>query len=149
MMFFNKRKVKQKNKVRLSDLDSIVIQAGGKHFELFPRNQSVKYRNVISPGDGGMIFPDEYFCEKKATISQEDMNQISSLLSQIISSRLLVEDLDLLPPGATHDAYMRISYSGNTVYYTNTYTTEDGFRVKTEPVAVEFAKLIQLLRQYC
>lgn len=149
-MFFSKRKMKQQRAVRFSDVDSIVMVTEGMHFELLPRDRVVKYRNVISPRDSYSVFPDGYFDEKKATIPQDDINLISAVFDRMFQSRIPENDLSPLPPGATRDAYMSISLKGNTVaYYTNSHTTGGGFQVETEPVAVEFMQLIQLLKQHC
>ncbi|MEE3428440.1 MAG: hypothetical protein VZQ55_05685 [Ruminococcus sp.] len=147
-MFFNKRKVIKQKIVRFSDVDSIVIETEGRHFQLLPKRKVVKYRNVISPRDGGVEFPDGYFCEKEVSIPQETTNLISTVFDQMFSSRIPENQLLPLPPGAICDASMRISFLGNTVYYTNTHTTNDGF-VKKEPVAEEFKEIIKLLNQYC
>lgn len=45
-------------------------------------------------------------------------------------------------PGATRDAYMRFSFLGNMVYYTNTHAIEDEFRVKKDPIAEEFIQIV-------
>lgn len=118
------------------------------HFELIPGEQLVKYRNVISPKDGGRAFPDGYFDEQKVFLPQDTMNLISAAFDRLFSNRTPEEKLDHLPPGAVHDAYMRISISGNTAYYTNTHTAKDGF-LETVPAAEDFIQIAQILKQHC
>ncbi len=153
-MFFLKKKVKQQKKIRFSDVDCIVMGSEGMHFELLPRKQIVKYRNVISPRDGGMRFPDGYFIEKEATIPQDTMNQISAIIDRMFSSQILENELNpfhSVPAGfsSASGAYMQISYLGNTAYYTNKHPTEDGFMIRTEPVAAEYSEVFQLLMKHC
>lgn len=149
-MLFNKRKMKEHRKIRFSDVENIVMETEGMHFELLPIGRVVKYRNVISPQYGNMVFSDGYFDEKKAMIPQDDMKLISATFDRMFQRRTPEKDLLPLPIGAIYDAYMRISLRENMVaYYTNTHTIEAGFRVKIEPVAAEFIQLIQLLKQHC
>ena len=147
-MFFNKKKAKQQRIVRFSDADIIVLEKEGMHFELIPGEQVVKYRNVISPRDGGKAFPGGYFDEQKAFLPQDTMDMISAAFDRLVSDRTPEVKSEPLPPGAVHDAYMRISFSGNSAYYTNTHITKRGF-VETVPAAEDFMQIVQLLKQHC
>ena len=149
-MLFNKRKMKEHRKIRFSDVENIVMETEGMHFELLPIDRVVKYRNVISPQYGNMLFSDGYFDEKKAMIPQDDMKLISATFDRMFQRRTLEKDLLPLPFGVIYDAYMRISLRENMVaYYTNTHTIEGGFRGEIEPVAAEFTQLMQLLKKHC
>ena len=148
-MFFNKKKQKHQRTVRFSDADSIVMESDGKHYELFPRTQTVKYRNVISPRDGHMSFPTGYFDEKVTAVPSASIEMISTAFDQLFLNRESEWSLDPLPSGASRDAYIRVSRSKETFYYTNTHTAEGGSSIKKEPVAAEYIQLIRLLEKHC
>ena len=147
-MLFKKKK--SQRTIRFSDAYSIVMETDGRHFELFPRTRTVKYRNVISPRDGGMSFPIGYFDEKVAIVPKTSMKMISVSFDQLFLNQKPEQSLDMLPPapGAVIDPYMRVSLSDRTVYYTNTHIASGGC-VEIEPTAVEFIQLIQLLNKLC
>ena len=147
-MFFKKGKKRQRT-IRFSDADCIVMETDGMHFELFPHTQTVKYRNVISPRNGGMSFPTGYFDEKVATVPNASKEMISASFDQLFLNQEPEQSLDPLPPGAGRDAYMRVSLSDRTVYYTNTHLASGGFCVEKEPTAVEYIQLIKLLSEFC
>ena len=149
-MFFNIRKRKRQHRiVKFSDVDSIVMKTGEMHFELLLGDHVVKYRNVITPRDGGMSFPDGYFDEYKSHIPNNIMKQISTAADRLFANQTPEDHLDYLPDGATRDAYMRVSSLGKEVYYTNTYAIKDGSEVKLEPVAKEFMQIVRLLKPLC
>ena len=149
-MLLNMRKKKEHKIIRFSNVENIIMETEGMHFEFSPIDRVVKYRNVISPKYGNMVFPDGDFDEKKVTISQDDMKLISATFDRMFQNRTPENDLLPLPIGAKYDAYMRISLRENmVVYYTNTHTIEGGFRVEIEPVAAEFTQLMQLLKKHC
>ena len=149
MLLSRSKSEKQQRIVRFSDVDSIVIQTRGMHFELLPEGNVVKYRNVISPRKAGIRYPDGYLDEYKSLIPENTMSLISTTFERLVNNQTLEDNMDYLPPGATRDAYMRISSLGNIVYYTNTHAIKDGFQVKTGPVAEEFTLIVDLLEQFC
>ena len=151
LLFFNKRKKeKQHQIIRFSDVESITIETEKMHFELLPGECTVKYRNVISPTSARMSFPDGFFNERESRIPNNTMNLISASFDQLFTRTAPEDHLDILPPGAARDAYMGITLARNTVYYyTNTHTTTDGFQVKTDPIADEFIQIVQLLKPIC
>ena len=86
-MLLNMRKKKEHKIIRFSNVENIIMETEGMHFEFSPIDRVVKYRNVISPKYGNMVFPDGYFDEKKVTISQDDMKLISATFDRMFQRR--------------------------------------------------------------
>lgn len=138
-----------KSKLKFKQVDLIVLECGGNHLELNAKTGVLKYRNVISPADGWMQYPEGYFDEKASTVAPKTMKQIARLFDKLFQSRYPESNLVRLPFGATRKSYMRIQSNRNTLYYTDTHVSESGFQVTSEPVAEEYDILVQLLKQYC
>ena len=134
-MFYKKRQIKQKN-ARVSAIRCAVMEAEGMHFEIFLRKQVVKYRNVISPRDGGMNYPDEYFAEKKAIIPKQTLSLISQAFDRMLPNLTPTNKIHAYIPWAAYDSYMEISYLWSTACYIN---------IKS----ADFIEIIQLLREFC
>ncbi len=152
-MFFGKKREKTnpkiQNRIKFEKVSLLVLENGGVHLELNTKTRILKYKNVISPGNGDSHFPEGYFDEGISTIAPNGMNQIACIFDRLFQRRYPESNLDELPPGATRDAYMRIQSKGSILYYTNTHVSESDFQVESEPVAEEYVILVQLLKQYC
>ncbi len=148
-MFFKKNKSKEKT-LSFSNVKNMSLSTKGMGFELIPKDHIIKYRNVISPRDGGMSFPDGYFEEKSAKISKNDIELIAKEFDRMFKTRTPKNECPVPPLGATLDPFMGISLRGKkTVYYSNRYPTEDGFMAEIEKVPPEFEHIVQILMQYC
>lgn len=147
----NQRDVEPKESqvaVRLSDVDFLVLEANRMRLVLSPKEGGVNFKHTMSPSDGWMSFPDGYFDEKESTVSQADMELISNTFDKLVLKNKIESKLEMLPPGAEPDAYLRAQVSGTNYFYTNTHVANGGYRVETEAVAEEFIQMIQLLNKY-
>lgn len=98
MFFGRKRKTNHKVRIRIKfeEVDLIALSSGGVYLELNTKTRILKYRNVISPRDGGMHFPEGYFDEGTATITQNSMNDIAYIFNKLFQKRYPENDLDFL-----------------------------------------------------
>ncbi|MBR5088952.1 MAG: hypothetical protein IK093_05950 [Ruminiclostridium sp.] len=140
----------QTSTLSFSDVESLVIEKDSSHFELLPECQILKYRNVIDPKDGGMHFPNGYFEEKTAKVSENEIEKIATAFEQMFQNRSPENKLSHLLPGDTYDAYMRITLKGNkVVYYSNTHYIENSSIIEQEKIAPEFTQIVQVLDKHC
>lgn len=146
----NQKDVKGKNQgaIRLSDVEILVLETENMRFKLSPRERVVNYRHIISPRDGWMDFPDDFFNERRATVSEADMESISNSFGKLFLKYKVESELEPLPEGAERKAYLKAQASGTTFFYTDTHASNDGYRVETEPVAEDFIQIIRLLSKY-
>ena len=148
MLFKKSRPVWHKT-AHISDVEYMVLEKDGMHFEFFPEQRSARYRNVISARDGGRKFPRGYFDEKTAQIPLDDMLLISYVFDQLVQSGCLQSAPAPLPPGATRRAYMRVVFGGGSELYYTDQVSGRGLGGGTELASREFGELIGLLKRSC
>ena len=74
------------------------------------------------------------------------MARLTKAILAMLEAQDFEYEQDILPPGASSDAYMSIFYNGRTLYYSNAHSAaDDSFSVITKPVPQEFSRLIGLL----
>ena len=130
--------------------DSMSLTFHGYRYDLDMNTGILRYRNVISPRDGGMHFPDGYFTEKTVGINREGMLAIENLIHELIPSLYVEKRTDYpLPPGASPDASMRINYRGVDLRFCNLRPIQNGSMVESVPIPDAFVRLAKELGQYC
>lgn len=145
------RKKKAKSMITASEIILIVIESKGHHIEYEPKTGLVNYRNIISPRDGGLCYPEGYFDERETRMNDELQAEISFQIEKLLLNRNLQSELAPLPPGATRNAYMKLQTgtTSKTVFYTDTVTDKRGFQVMSINTAPEFLALLQIFMQCC
>lgn len=144
-MYF-RDKMKQ---LKLRNVDSIEIIYRGYHFEIKVNDKVIKYFNMKTPWYIRTELLQGYFDEKTTVIRSEDMEKIEALFDNMVQKLPLKNELNILPIGIRYHAYMRIKMDGLILYYTDTYVSNDDFRLNIEMVAEEFVHIVQIMDAYC
>lgn len=122
-----------------------------KHIEWDIDSGTLTYRNLISSTLGGRAFPEGYFNVKSLVFEKKDIQYAKELMIKCLYELPFEEDLDLLPPGASYEAYLRLEdHNGQVFYYTNTHVSKkNAFFVETEQIAECFMELFAFLEKWC
>ena len=138
------------NSVSHESYREIMLQYQGKHMVYKPQQGLISYKNVISPRDGACYFPEGYFDVKTVSLKEENQKEIGERIDIALSQLLLGDTLDILPPGASHEALMICTKTdGDKVFYSNCHLDKSGFSVSHDPIDPSFFMLFKLLSSYC
>lgn len=145
-----------KNKINIpyDDIKKAAMTYGdllSKHIEWDIDSGTLTYRNLISPTLGGRAFPEGYFDVKSLVFKKKDVQYAKELMIKCLYELPFEKDLDLLPPGASYEAYLRLEdHNGQVFYYTNTHVSKkNDFFVETEQIAECFMQLFGFLEKRC
>lgn len=139
----NKLKRYFKSRLNYNDIQKIILEYENKHIEFITENAKIEYRNVISPTEGRLSFPDGFFDEKYFSIPDSEEQKCREIIENCLCRLPLKNKIDMLPPGATYNVYLHLVDKGNNnFYYSATYTI-------TEQVEPLFFELFTFFEKYC
>lgn len=133
----------------VNEIVQITLEYKEKHIDFDFNESTIRYRNVISPRDGGLNYPQGFFAEKSFVLDRSMQCQCKEKIEKIIYSIPFRTELDILPPGASGDAYMYIETKNGQYYYRNVHASLNGSYVETEPVSEAFTILFRYFEQFC
>ncbi|MBE5924165.1 MAG: FHA domain-containing protein [Lachnospiraceae bacterium] len=130
------------------DIIEIVIEYDHKRYKLNNKKSILDYRNLWNMR--GKPEEDDYYEEKTTRLTDDVLKELELLFDKFKSNCLFEKELDLLPDGASRNAYMSINYNDRWLYYTDTHADNDGgCGIKREPIQEVFLDIVQLLDGYC
>ena len=126
----------------------MVLEYNGRHIEFDIKKGVLKYRNIISPKDAGIQYPNGYFDEKVTMLSKEKIQYSKEKIMQCLSQLPFEQKLEVLPPGASRRAYLYLTgRRKRNLFYTDTHVSDRGFRVNKEPISNAFLIIYKLLEE--
>lgn len=122
-----------------------------KHIEWDIASGTLTYRNLISLTLGGRVFPDGYFDVKSLVFEKKDVQKAKELMIKCLYELPFKKDLDVLWPGASYEAYLRLEdHNGQVFYYTNMHVSKkNAFYVEAKQAAECFMQLFGFLEKRC
>lgn len=147
---FYKNNFRFRAAIHYNDIKLIAMEYQEKHIEADIKNNILKWRNVISPKDSCLPFPNGYFDANSSVLGKETILYAKEIILECLSRLSFKQELVPLPPGAVREAYLRLeNNTGKNFYYTNTHTSDRGFSVETETVSDSFIELFSFFRKLC
>ena len=132
------------------EIEKIVIEYSEHHYEINTNNWEVIYKNLTSPANAVIDYPQDFFEVKTVCIDRKARKVIKKLLKAFFGNHTFEERLELLPEGATHDVYMEATLQGKTLYYSNTHTMNPmNLSIESDPTPEEIKRIVELLDLYC
>ncbi len=79
--------------IRFTDINKLIIERLGHHYELDAKTYQLSYCNVIDPAFGGRKYPNDYFIRKTAVIDNKTMEEITALFDFVLKKQRLITRL--------------------------------------------------------
>ena len=151
MAFFDCILKKQKKREpHIANFREIMVAYRGRQIVYEIQQERIIYKHMILPGNACGHFPEGYFDVKTQAIPADAQKMVHAVVECALSGLMFTDTLDILPPGASHDALMTCTQgTGERMYYSNCHVSERGFSVQTEPVALPFLELFDILDDFC
>ena len=151
MAFFDRIFKKQKKtEPHIENIREIMVAYRGKRIVYEIKQELITYKQVTLPRTDWGEFPAAYFDVYTQAIPADAQKMVHAVVESALSGLMFTDTLDVLPPGASHDALMTCTKeTGERMYYSNCRVSERGFSVQTEPVGVPFLELFDILDDFC
>ena len=150
--FFKKKqkKAEPRRETLCADYSEVSVSYQEVRMVYLVQQGVIRYRNVISPAVRPGTFPEEYLEEKERVLSAQEQVQVEQRILAAVAQCPISEKIDLLPPGASHDAVLRCQkITGENIFYANTRMRENGFSITRDPIEGPFLALFQTLKPLC
>ena len=131
-------------------LEYFVLEENQHHYEVSPKDKSIKYRNMQSPAENDITFPETFFDEKTDMLTDEKAEEIFDRLHELVFDNMVYPALPTLPAGPNPGPYLRMRYNGEDIYYPGkSVKTKNGTAVilnnEKTPQYNELAEMLEAL----